>query len=171
MKLKIIILSFFLFLAGLALSPTKNIESVQNTQDTQKLNTAQDTQNIQNTEDTQDPKAAREPTGIWVLDKAQTLFKGPVHLEFYMHGKELQARKVEKKANTLSANSLSSETPRSPLLWNLRKKNGEYLYGWLRAEKGNRIYRCKLWKRQTKLFLRVYTQAAYDTYELKPLLL
>ena len=146
MKLKTITFGFLFFWASISLSPLKSIELT---------------------------KDLEAPSGIWVLDTANVLFRSPLYIEFYMHGEELQARKVVKKIAKSSLSSLSSlrreHSPAPAILWNLREKNGEYLYGWLRTENENEIYRCKLWQRQSKLFLRVYRQALYDTYELKPL--
>ena len=143
MKLKTITFSFFFFLASISLNPLKSIELT---------------------------KELEAPSGIWVLDTANVLFRSPLCIEFYMHGEELQARKVVKKIDSSTLSSPQREhSPAPPILWNLREKNGEYLYGWLRTENKNEIYRCKLWQRQSKLFLRVYRQALYDTYELKPL--
>ena len=128
------------------------------------------------------PPLREAPSGIWLLDTAGELFKNSLTIGFYMQGKELQARKVlqdkerrEKlstlfqEGNTKDRATYKKKKEKPLLIWNLREKNGEYLYGWLRAEKTEKPYRCKLWQRQNKLFLRVYKQGLYSTYELKPI--
>lgn len=109
----------------------------------------------------EEKRTAKAPSGVWALTKAKELFKNPVYLRFYVHSKELRAQEFVKTSGP------NPPLDKRPVIWNLRKKNGEYLYGWLRAKEKNKIYRCKLWQRQNKLFLRVYTRPIYRTYKLE----
>ncbi len=99
--------------------------------------------------------------GTWLLPADQNLFMHSVPLQFYFYGNELRAK--------------VSQGTKSDLIWNLRAKNGEYLYGWIRpgahqqpGARQHKIYRCKLWQRRSHVYLRVYIQPSYKTYTLSP---
>ena len=90
-------------------------------------------------------------------DKAKKLFDKKYHLKFYWEGATLRARPL-----------LKNTTGKVPdLIWNLQAKNGEYLYGWFAVPSFDKTYRCKLWKKQRFLYLRVYNPPLYTTYRLK----
>ena len=98
---------------------------------------------------------------IWKLSPDQNLFQKIIFLKFYYNDNKLEA------ISTDSRGQFHSQARNSPLIWNLSKKNGEYLYGWIRGQKN--IYRCKLWQRKEELFFRIYTSNLYNTYKLMPI--
>ena len=147
MKIKTIIPAYLFFLASISLFPIEGLGKEEF------------------------PKPKQEPSGTWLLDTKGELFGEPLLLRFYMKEEELKARRLFSKASNKAKEKTASsqkEKAKSPLIWNLRKKNGEYLYGWLRTEKAEKALRCKVWQKEAKLFLRVYSDGFYKTYQLSP---
>ena len=91
---------------------------------------------------------------VWEIPKDERLFSKNVQIKFVVEDNKLVA-----KVNT--ENKISTDA----IIWNLKYKNGEYIYGWLGI--GEKKYRCKLWEAMDKLYLRVYFYPIYKSYTLK----
>ena len=107
----------------------------------------------------------------WVIPADHRFFHQSIYLRFYFRQYELRARQIQSSVsnqNTMAKQFSIKKPQLTNRIWNLYQKNKEYVYGRIRTDLQAKVYRCKLWHRKGKLWLRIYTQPIYTTYELKP---
>ncbi len=100
----------------------------------------------------------------WTIFPDKKIFFEPVSIQFYMHNNELRGRKIKKKKQAVIVTKHRVKNTDNNIIWNLYWKNGEYLYGWFSIAASRGVYRCKLWQKEKKIFLRIYTEPIYSTY-------
>ena len=111
-------------------------------------------------------------SGPWVLRPDGQLFKQAIQLHFYSPSPgRLSARRIipppYPAQKTAPAHDKTETANRNDMIWGLQLKNGEYLYGWIMLAASQR-YRCKLWQRQKRVYLRIYNPPLYTTHQLQP---
>ena len=104
--------------------------------------------------------------GRWSLAPDGQLFKQTIQLQFHSASSgHLRAQRIAATPGQSKRRNYNEKA--SDMIWGLQFKNGEYLYGWIALPAGPR-YRCKLWQRQKRLYLRIYNPPLYTTHQLRP---